>query len=71
MGLCCLNLLEAVRLSQALTHFLQKELKGSPFNKKVRECRAGGPAAPQVSHLFRLLQQRCEGLHPPTALTGG
>lgn len=36
-GVCCSNLVTAVRLSQALTHFLQKELKeslSSPFMRR-------------------------------------
>lgn len=44
----------ALRLSQALSHFLQEDLKdglSSPFKEKVRECQAGRPPSPQGGSL--------------------
>lgn len=46
----------ALRLSQALSHFLQEDLKdglSSPFKEKVRECQAGRPPSPQGGSLFQ------------------
>ena len=46
----------ALRLSQALGHFLQEDLEDGlsfPFKQKVRECQEGRPPSPQGGSPFQ------------------